>query len=97
VISRAFGSAVQKLDQGLDQFTWINTTTEGKKLFGKPKLHQFEAHDWSVKVAPKGFKVLATSRTGIEIIKHQSRPILATQFHPEKGGTLNLESLLQVV
>jgi len=47
--------------------------------------------------APKGFRVLARSNTGIEIIEHKTRQILATQFHPEKGGTLKLANLLQAV
>jgi carbamoylphosphate synthase small subunit len=39
--------------------------------------------------------VLAHSVTGIEMIKHRSRPIIATQFHPEvEGGTLKLQQLL---
>jgi GMP synthase-like glutamine amidotransferase len=94
VISRAFGATVQKLQKGLDGFAPVQATDLGKKLFGKSKLKQYEAHDWGVPNAPSGFDVLAKSPTGIEIIKHQNRPIFATQFHPEKGGTLKLEQII---
>ncbi len=94
VIARAFGARVEKLSQGLDGFTEFATTELGKQTLGKSRLKQFEAHDWCVPTAPKGFEVLAESATGMEIIKHSVRPILATQFHPEKGGTLRLNQLV---
>jgi GMP synthase-like glutamine amidotransferase len=95
VITRAFGSPVKKLVKGVDGFVEFNPSVAGKKRFNKNNLRQFEAHDWCVPRAPKGFKVLAKSDTGIEIMEHKTRKILATQFHPEKGGTLGFANLLQ--
>lgn len=94
VISRAFGAQVKEMGYLIERFADLNTTGQGQTLFGKPELRQFEAHSWHVPEAPQGFDVLAASATGVEIIKHQSRPILATQFHPEKGGTVSLEQLI---
>ncbi len=51
--------------------------------FKSNKLDVFESHTWAVKNPPKNFNVYGTSQYGIEIIKHNSKPILATQFHPE--------------
>jgi len=97
VICTAYGAKVSKMKQGIDQiFVEFKTTAEGKKLLKKAKLNQFEAHDWHVTKAPKGFKVLAESEAGIEVIQHQSKPIFAVQFHPEKGGTLTLPKLLSL-
>lgn len=96
VISRAYGAKVAKLHRGVDQlFVEFNTTPDGAEILGKSSLKQFEAHDWYVPKAPKDFRVLAKSKTGIEIIQHRTRPIFATQFHPEKGGTLQLSNLLR--
>jgi GMP synthase-like glutamine amidotransferase len=92
VIARAFGQAVPKMPRMLQGQTNIKTTSKGKKLFDTNTLTQYEAHSWHVDSAPKGFKVLADSNNGIEIIKNKN--ILATQFHPEQRGTLNLRQLL---
>jgi len=41
---------------------------------------------------------LADSHIGIEAIKHKTRRLVATQFHPEEpGGTLRLNHLLSIV
>jgi len=98
VIGRAYGAKVARMRRGIDQkFVEFNTTPAGKKLLGKDRLKQFEAHDWHVQRAPKSFKVLAESGSGIEIIQHEELPIFATQFHPEKGGTLHLRTLLAIL
>jgi len=97
VISRAFGAKVEKLSKGLEEFIEIKTTPAGKRVLAKAQLKQFEAHNWCVRKSPVEFDVLAESKTGIEIIKHKTRPILATQFHPEKGGTLKLQQLLAYI
>lgn len=96
VIAKAFGSPVKEMDSGLlEGFIKFDTTAKGQSYLAKESLRQFEAHRWHVDaVSPKEFEVLANSHTGLEIIKHKKRPILATQFHPEKGGTLNFTNLI---
>lgn len=94
VIASAYGEKVEymgKLSQG---FFDIQPTGKGQKLISQKKLKQFESHRWAVTDIPRDFEVLACSPTGIEIVRHKKRPILATQFHPEKGGTLKLQHLL---
>lgn len=97
VITRAFGGSVKRMTKGVEGFAEFSTTPAGKKLFAKSRLKQFEWHDWHVPKAPKDFKVLAQSEAGIEIIQHKKRPIIATQFHPEKGGTLKVANLLSAL
>lgn len=92
VIARAHGCEIPKMDSLLEGPVEIRTTGKGNKTLDLQKLEQFEAHQWRVTEAPQGFDVLAESETGIEIIKKKN--ILATQFHPEKGGTISLASLL---
>ncbi len=42
------------------------------------------AHSWEIKTVPEGFKHIAsTDMTPIQMIVHESLPIVGTQFHPE--------------
>jgi GMP synthase-like glutamine amidotransferase len=93
VICRAHGLDVPKMDKLLLSQTRFKTTKKGHTVLGLSQLSQFEAHQWHVTQAPKGFEVLAESETGVEII--QKGNIFATQFHPEKPGTLELKPLLK--
>ncbi|MEX0881329.1 MAG: gamma-glutamyl-gamma-aminobutyrate hydrolase family protein [Candidatus Saccharimonadales bacterium] len=97
IICRAFGSKVEKMPEVLEGPTDLKVTRKGQKLLSHSTIRQHEAHKWRVKKTPKGFRVLAKSPIGIEIIKHKKRPILATQFHPELGGTLKLDQLIPAV
>lgn len=95
IICRAFGSEVEEMDETIEGKYDLIVTRKGRNLFEKDTIRQHEAHKWRVRKAPKDFKVLAKSSTGIEVIKHKKKPIWATQFHPEKGGTVTLKHLLE--
>ncbi|HEX5394831.1 MAG TPA: gamma-glutamyl-gamma-aminobutyrate hydrolase family protein [Candidatus Saccharimonadales bacterium] len=94
IICRAYGSEVNEMPDVLKGPAKLKVTRKGKKYFGTAAISQYEAHKWSVKKTPKGFKKLAKSSSGVEVIKHKKRPIIATQFHPEMGGTLELNQLI---
>jgi GMP synthase-like glutamine amidotransferase len=98
VITRAYGSKVEEMSSLIKGYKHLKTTGVGKKSFDRDSLKQYEAHLWHVQdVSSKEFEVLAESETGIEVIRHKRRPILATQFHPEKpAGTLSLPKLSQL-
>ena len=95
VICRAYGRDVPKMDKLLMADSGLKATKKGESILGKKQLLQYEAHQWRVTQPPKGFEVLAESPTGIEIIKKDN--IFATQFHPEKPGTLSLPKLLSTL
>lgn len=98
VIARAYGSQVVQLKEYVTGFKELASTKTGQSFIKNNKINQYENHIWRVPtISPKDFDVLADSENGIEMIKHKTRPILATQFHPERGGTLRLEELLAVV
>lgn len=43
-----------------------------------------ESHYWEVKALPPGFHLYAsTEKCKLQLIAHESRPLIATQFHPE--------------
>ena len=95
VIARAYGAKVIEMKDYITGFRRIVSTNTGQKSFNKKLLTQYENHRWHVPtVSAEQFKVLATSQTGVEIIKHKKRKIIAAQFHPEKGGTLKLDQLI---
>jgi anthranilate/para-aminobenzoate synthase component II len=96
VISAAFGSKVEHVGRLVKGFKNARTTPRGEKHLSQVNLSQFEWHRYGVsQVSSKHFEVLAHSATGIEMIKHHKRPIIATQFHPEvEGGTIKLQQLL---
>lgn len=95
VICRAHGREIPKMSELLEAQTKLNSTKKGKAYFNTATISQFEAHQWHVTDAPKGFEVLADSEYGIEVIKKDN--IFATQFHPEKPGTLELRHLITSV
>ena len=95
VIARTYGSKVSEMKELVMGFRKVSPTKAGQAKFNRDKMRQYEAHQWHVEdVNTRQFDILADSATGIEIIKHKTRPILATQFHPEKGGTLKVNTLL---
>jgi GMP synthase-like glutamine amidotransferase len=99
IISAAYGAKVTKMPKGIDEFAKVKATLKGKRLFKVKNLRQFEGHSWRVKTVPrKHFDVLAKSNTGVEIMRHKNRSIIATQFHPEiVGGTLDVNRILKGV
>lgn len=97
VICRAYGSKVVEMNNYVTGFRRVTSTEKGVKFFNKKYLHQYQNHKWRVpSVSSEHFEVLAESPTGVEIIRHKNRPLFATQFHPEKGGTLQIAYLLPV-
>lgn len=101
VIARAYGApitAARGLVLGREE---LQVSHAAQSQFGRT-ISQYEAHSWRVEDVPSDFEVLAKSRNGIEIFKYQeqatsgqTKKIFATQFHPEKGGTLELKKLLK--
>ena len=102
VIARAYGAPVTDVGRLILGREEVRVGKPAKALFGASKLSQYEAHSWRVQDVPSDFEVLATSRSGIEIFRYKDpkktgKTIIASQFHPEKGGTLELKQLLAAV
>lgn len=94
VICSAYGAKVEEMPVTLQGYKKYSVTRPGRRMFGGSQISQYEAHKWRVANPPKGFEILAESQSGIDVIRHSKKPILATQFHPEKSGSLDLKQLL---
>jgi GMP synthase (glutamine-hydrolysing) len=49
---------------------------------GKDRFEAYELHSLSV-IPPPSFRVLATSPSGVQVIRHPDRPVYGVMFHPE--------------
>jgi GMP synthase-like glutamine amidotransferase len=102
VIARAYGAPVTGVGSLVLGREEVQVGKQAKVLFGSSKLSQYEAHSWRVQDLPSDFEILATSKTGIEIFRYKdpkqlNKTIIASQFHPEKGGSLVLPDLIRAV
>jgi GMP synthase-like glutamine amidotransferase len=101
VIAKAYGAPVTSAGGLIYSRENLELSKTAKGLFHASSLSQYEAHSWLVEDVPSDFEVLATSKKngrkkGIEAFRYDKygKSIFATQFHPEKGGTLNLQNLI---
>lgn len=85
IIANAYRKVTVKLPEkvrGVKKIKVFNLDKLGID-YSSDELDVYESHGWSIQKPIKGFTILGTSEYGIEIFKHDSKPILATQFHPE--------------
>jgi len=85
IIAKVYGVSISELPEqvyGVKKIKVFNLGKLGVNYLSN-ELDVFEYHSWAVKTPVKDFNILGSSEHGIEIIKHNSKPILATQFHPE--------------
>lgn len=79
----AFGSDLSQLGGQAEGAGKIVPTDEGSKLFqGSDPIRVSETNRWCVDELPKGLPVLARSETGIEAIRHKTKPVFGLQFQP---------------
>ena len=67
-----------------------------------PKIMRvFDSHRWGFINAGERLEVLATSKDGVEAVKHKTKPIYGVQFHPEvtrnNQGYKAIENFLRLI
>ncbi|HEX8389919.1 MAG TPA: gamma-glutamyl-gamma-aminobutyrate hydrolase family protein [Candidatus Saccharimonadales bacterium] len=83
LICHVFGSHLHFLDHRQKGMVEIKPMTENLIVGNSQKIQVYENHNWAVEKVEKPLVALASSEDGVEVIRHESRPIYAMQFHPE--------------
>ena len=87
LICKIYGARIEQLKKYEYGLLKINKIKDDILLQGIPDFfYVFESHHNSVKSIGKNLIPLAISQHGIEIVRHASKPIWGTQFHPEHFG-----------
>ena len=86
LMARAFGAEVVKDVEHVLGMVRTQVLSDDPLFVGLPRsLMLLESRYEVVSSLPKGFRLLASSETSkIAAMKHQSRPLYGTQFHPER-------------
>jgi GMP synthase-like glutamine amidotransferase len=98
LICHAYGGKIKEMPV---KKGWVGEIRIRKKndIFGKylRTTKVFHWNKWTVVSVGKDLEVLATSKDGIEAVKHKIKPIYGVQFHPiiMKGKTL--ENFLKLI
>lgn len=91
----ALDQAVPLLDEEQGGFKEITVTERGQQLFGLSHTTTvFKNHTRGVAEADPNFDVLAYSPGHVEIIRHQTRPLIGVQFHPESESSIEASKIL---
>lgn len=95
ILGQYFGGKVEKGVQGEYGLAQIHTVP-GFLIPGCPKVSDvWMSHSDHVSVLPKDFKLILESENGLTAgIKHEYRPVLGLQFHPEVVHTLHGKEIL---
>ena len=83
LIAHSYGSHVHLLPEKVYGLKSIEPTIETDLFDGIEEAQVFESHNWSIQKVNPPLVNLATSGSGIEILKHKERPTFGIQFHPE--------------
>lgn len=86
LIAEVFDARLEKDREDHKGVTDIEITKPSDIFGDQTRFSVCEHHRWLIKDLPIDFEVLATSRHGIEVFRHKTRPIYGLQFHPEQFG-----------
>lgn len=85
LIAMTYGAQLYKMEERREGAHSITATSTGKELLLPAQMQVYEGHRWFIKDVSSPLIALAESGDGVEMLCHESRPIFATQFHPEVG------------
>jgi GMP synthase (glutamine-hydrolysing) len=86
LITHVFGSHLHRLTKRVHKKVVLEPVGESTVLGKATIIKVYDAHLWSVQHVAGPLVALAKSTDGLEIIKHEDRPIYGFQFHPEVSG-----------
>ncbi len=75
----------------------VTINSEGRRYFSIPQFTAFESHRFALRKSKHPIISLGTTKNGIEIIRHATKPIFAVQFHPEKLPSRQLNTIFNEI
>jgi GMP synthase (glutamine-hydrolysing) len=102
VICHAYGTRVLRMGYLEKGIVKTRIKKKGDVFKGcRREIKVFEDHQWDVKSVSRSMEILATSKDGIEAVRHKTKPIYGVQFHPEirknNQGHKALENFLNLI
>lgn len=83
MLIRSLGGNIFKLPRRREGVLNIRVIKDDP-IFANTRLHLvYQSHTWGIMNLNKDFEILAVSQDGIEVVRHNKRPIYGMQFHPE--------------
>lgn len=91
IVSLAFGCTLKELEgkeEGIVKINYLNN-----------EYYVYDSHKFGIENISNEIEVLATSKDGIEIIRHKTKPIWGMQFHPEvhDGGNNGAKIFMEIL
>ncbi len=82
IIAHVYGASLELMDKKEKGIMKINIIPDDifLNIF---EFEVFESHRWVIREIPDNLVALASSKDGIEMVRHKDKPVYATQFHPE--------------
>jgi|SRR5579872_142113 len=97
LIVAAYGGELESMKKRARGILEIEVNKTNAFFGNRTKLKVYESHRWTVKKLPDSFMILASSRDGVEAIKHKTLPIYGLQFHPEISPSFSATQLTDLL
>jgi len=89
LIAYVYEGKLERLIERREGEATIEIVASDPVLIGLNNITVYESHRWVLTEATSPITSLARSTSGIEIIKHNTKPIYGFQFHPEHPKDIN--------
>jgi para-aminobenzoate synthetase len=83
LIAHVYGAHLVALPSAERGIAAVTVSRADPILDGITDFRAFEAHRWAIKSVRSPLIELARSPSGVQIIRHSTRPVWGMQFHPE--------------
>jgi GMP synthase-like glutamine amidotransferase len=83
LIAVAYGLQLLRRKRRLHRITRVYLDSKSRLVMSFSSFLTYESHRWYVREVDAPLVEVASSRREVEVLRHSTKPIYATQFHPE--------------